>query len=309
MEPSGPLSIKEIALHLAESSSPLRNTELPQLSNLNSEELAALKQVWATIPPERKRQIASRMLELAEDNFELNFNIIFRSLLTDENAEVRSTAINGLWEDEDPSLVNTFTKILEQDSSVKVQAAAALALGKFALMVEYERLRPVYQERISQALLSVINNEKRPVEVRRRALEAIAPFSLAEVTEVITKSYQGSNPELKVSAIYAMGRNCDTRWLPYLLKELTSTDAQIRYEAASALGELGEEEPVSSIARLLDDRDRDVQMAAIQALGHIGGVSARNYLKRCLTSNNEAVRQTAESALKEIDIGEGLLGI
>lgn len=304
MAPPKSLPVKELALHLTDSNRPLSNTELTQLSDLNTEELATLRETWGNITPEWRRQIAGRLLELAEDNLELNFDAIFRSLLTDEDAEVRSTAVSGLWENEDASLITPLIRMVEQDSSFRVRAAATLALGKFAVLAECGKLRPVYAERLCKTLLPIIRDEKRPAEVRRRTLEAVAPLSLPEVREIITTAYKGEDKKLKISAIYAMGRNCDTRWLPYLIKELASTDAETRYEAASALGELEEAEAVPHLARLLADHDSDVQMAAIRALGQIGGTLAKNYLKHCLTSHSAAIRQMAEEALEELDSEE-----
>ena len=135
------LPVEETIADLRNSANPLPNSRLIELSNLDSEELRSLEQVWATIEPKRRRQIVYRLVELAEDNFELNFDNIFRNCLKDRDAEVRCKAIEGLWESEEPSLINPLVNLLEHDSSEKVQAAAATALGKFAMLAEHEKLR------------------------------------------------------------------------------------------------------------------------------------------------------------------------
>jgi len=294
-------SIKEIIAELGDSDSQLLSSRLADLSNLDPEELQSLEQVWAMIKPKRRRQIVYRLVELAEDNFELNFDSIFQDCLKDQDAEVRSKAIEGLWENEDTALINPLIKLLEQDNSEKVQVAAAMALGKFALLAEHKKLRPYYTSKVSQALLTSIEDKNRSVEVRRRALEAAAPLSLPQVERAILEAYQSSHPKLRISAVYAMGKSCNCCWLPTLLKELDSADAEIRYEAAGACGEVGEKEAVPHLIELITDPDVDVQLAAIQALGKIGGNKAKECLEQCMNSPSEAIQQAAEQALYELE--------
>ena len=299
-----PPPIDETIADLAGNDKPLLGSTLANLSNLNSEELEALEQAWAAIEPKRQRQIVYRLVELAEDNFELNFDSIFKNCLNDQDAEVRSKAIEGLWESEDTSLINPLINLLEQDSSEKVQVAAATALGKFAMLAEYKKLRSCHASKVCRALLTFIDDKSKPIEVRRRALEAAAPLSLPQVDRAITEAYQSHNPKLRTSAIYAMGKSGNCCWLPILLKELGSADAEIRYEAAGACGELGEKEAVPYLVELIRDPDVDVQLAAIQALGKIGGSKAKECLEQCLDNSSKAIQQAAEQSLCELKVKE-----
>ncbi|MFC1921058.1 HEAT repeat domain-containing protein [Chloroflexota bacterium] len=298
------LSIKKIINRLGEMNEPLLNTELTELSNLTAEKMVFLESCWKAIIPERRRQIADRLVELAEDSIELNFDVIFKYCLEDTDDEVRVKAIEGLWENEEPSLIDSLIKMLEQDESESVQAAAALALGKYAVLAEHGKLRDVHASRVQKALLTAIGDKTKDFEVNRRALEAAAPVSLPDVREAIGDAYTSLVPGLKVSAIYAMGKSCDAIWLPILLKELSSVDVEVRYEAAGACGELEEEEAVPYLINAVDDSDVDVRMAAIQALGKIGNAQAKGCLKQCLESDNEAIRLAAEQALNESDLRE-----
>ena len=300
------LPIEKIIADLVNIEQPLRNSRLVALSNLNLEELELWEQAWNSIEPKRQRQIMYRLVELAEDNLQLNFDGIFRNCLKDQDAEVRGKAVEGLWESEDTSLINPFINLLEQDDSVNVQVAAATALGKFAMLAELNKLRSCYTSKICQTLLGVISDKNRAVEVRRRALEAVAPLNLPQVEKNIREAYQSHSRKLKSSAIYAMGKNCNRSWLPLLLRELSSADAEIRYEAAGACGELGEEEAAPYLIELVGDSDVDVQMAALQALGKIGGSEAKKYLQQCLNNPSEVIHQAAEQALGELEAEEGL---
>jgi len=302
-----PLPIEETIVDLANSEKPLLNSRLTELSNPSSEELEFFKRSWAKIESKRRCQIVYRLVELAEGNLELNFDSIFKYCLKDQDDELRCKAIEGLWENEEAALIKPLINLLEQDSSVKVQAAAATALGKFVMLAEHKKLRSCHVFSIQEALLAAISDKNKLVEVRRRALEAAAPLSLSQVKTAIMEAYRSHSSGLRASSIYAMGKNCDPSWLPILLKELTSTDAEVRYEAAGACGELEEEAAVPCLMKLINDSDADVQMATIQALGKIGGTKAKEGLEHCLNSTSEAIRQTARQVLNELEDKEDLL--
>ena len=153
-------------------------------------------------------------------------------------------------------------------------------------------------------MLTIITTESKPLEVKRRALEAAAPLSLPQMKQAIMEAYQSCNTGLKISALFAMGRSCNRSWLPILLRELTGTDAEMRYEAAGACGELGEKEAVPYLIELVSDADVEVQLAVVRALGKIGASEAKGCLEQCLDNPNEVIRQAAEQALYEIEGGE-----
>lgn len=299
-----PLPFEEILTELVDSEKPLANSWLVELSHLTPEETSLLEKTWPEVEPGRRRQLMNRLVEMAEANPKLDFDSIFRSRLSDQDDEVRSKAIEGLWESEDTSLINTFIDRLEQDSSEAVQVAAAQTLGQFALMAEFDRLRTDYKTRIGQTLLSVFNDEARSVAVRRRALESLAPLSLPETNPTIDRAYYDGDPRLKTSAIYAMGKTCDPAWLDILLTEMESNEAETRYEVAQACGEIGDMEAIPQLTELINDQNTEVQMAAIQALGKIGGADAKECLEECLDNPNDAIIEAARAALDELTSDE-----
>ena len=301
------MNIEETITALDDTNTPLLNSSLAELSNLSPAEMGLFERVWAQIEPRRRHQIVYRLVELARDNVEFNFVIIFKACLKDDNADVRGEAIEGLWENEETSLIEPLVDLLEQDSSDEVQATAAIALGKFGMLAEHQKLRPHYKDRLAEVLLAAIGDETKPIEVRRRALESAAPLSLPEVKEAIIATYQSNNESLRVSAIYAMGKNCDSSWLSILLEELNNVEAELRYEAVGACGELEEEEAVPYIIELINDPYIDVQLAAIQTLGKIGSAEAKDCLKQCLDNTSEAICQATEQALQELEVGEDRL--
>ena len=80
MEPTLPVSPEDAIAHLA-SSEPLLNARLTELTSLSQAHLEQMTELWTSIETERRRQIVSRLVEMAEDNLELNFDVIFKFLL------------------------------------------------------------------------------------------------------------------------------------------------------------------------------------------------------------------------------------
>jgi HEAT repeat protein len=287
---------------MADTGKALVNTHLAALSDMAAADIKNFRQVWKTIETKRRREIIIRLNELASDSVELNFDNIFLSSLRDPEADVRSEAINGLWENEEPALIPVLIDLLNNDPEEKVQATAAQALGRFALMAEINSIAPKYAIQVGQALLDIFNDRNKSVEVRRRALEAVSPLTTEQVKTAIKTAYESLDERLKISAVYAMGKNCDTKWLPFVLKELKNSDAEIRYEAVTACGEIGDEDIMQYLIPAVNDEDIDVQVAVIQALGKIGGNEAKLYLQKHADEPNEAVKDAIETALKEISI-------
>jgi HEAT repeat protein len=166
-----------------------------------------------------------------------------------------------------------------------------------------------FTDKIYTALLDVWDNKSEAPIVKRRALEAISPFNLPRVRELITQAYHSNDIKLKASAIYAMGHNCDSAWLNILLTEFNNDEAGVRYEVANALGELGDEEAVPYLIQLTKDKDNQVQEAAIKALGEIGGEQAKQALIKLTKDHQIRIREAAKSALKEMQFCEDPLSL
>lgn len=236
--------------HIAEildSNKPIAISKLVYLSDLNNEELEFLEEIWADADTSRRRQIISHLVHLSEVDVKLDFSGVFVSCLHDADATIRTQCVAGLDGEENYTLITPLLRALKEDSSAEVRAATAVAIGKLALLCELGKLPTHFTDKIYTALLNIWDNKAETAAVKRRALEAISPFNSPRVRELIEQAYHSNDNELKASAIYAMGRNCDLAWLTTLLAELNSDEAEIRYEAASACGELGSEEAVSHL--------------------------------------------------------------
>jgi len=290
---------EEILASLADAEAPLLAAELARLSHLSRAETVSLADAWAALTPERRFEVVSRLSELSEDDAQLDFESVFRERLDDTDAGVRALAVSSLWESQDAALLPVLMRLLSEDGDDAVQAAAAQALGKFARLVALGELRAAYRNHLAETLLAVFEDDTRPVTVRGRALEAVAPLDLPEVTATIQRAYQDAERQLKISALYAMGANCQTAWVETLTGELDAADPQVRYEAITALGEIGEPGAVAVLKARLTDADQEVRLAAIAALGKIGGQEARKLL-RGLRASDAAISEAVAVALDEI---------
>jgi HEAT repeat protein len=289
---------------LRDTKRPLSVAKLVNLSDLSREEVGVFKREWPGIDVVRRRQIVEQMVELAEDNFELDFDAIYRVGINDADSEVKVKAIEGLMECEDRSLIEPLIGLLLGDLEHSVRAAAAVALGTFALLDEFGELTASDAEKVEKALFSAFNNNKEEMDVRRRALEAISTLSRPQVEELIRQAYQSDSLDLKASALCAMGLNCNPTWLSTMLQELGNPNSRIRFEAARACGELESEETVPKLIELIHDSDFEVQMSAIESLGKIGGNRAKEALRECLDSEDEAIIEAAQNALDEMKFWE-----
>ncbi|MEW5958821.1 MAG: HEAT repeat domain-containing protein [Chloroflexota bacterium] len=284
----------------------LHTSYLYVLSKLNQESLDIFQNEWPTIATQRRRDIMQELVEISEANFEVYFDPVFLLGLADEDAQVRASAINGLWENETPALIGPLVHLLKTDKEALVRAAAASALGKYIYLRELEELDPAPVLVAEQALLETIHLAGEDIEVRRRAVEAIAYSGEAGIVDIIENAYYDDDEKMQVSAIFAMGRNADKRWRPRVITELDNPNNEIRYEAARACGELEAHEAVLRLVDLIEqDPDLEVQEMAIWAMGRIGGPQARDALVDCLDSEIEALALAAEEALDELNLFEG----
>ena len=303
------MDLSEYLAELKDPSERLSVAGLQRLASLERDEAAALRAAWPRIEAERRRLVVHHLAELAEDNVDLDFDAVFFVALEDEDAGVRADAVRGLWEYEGRDLVPPLLRLLEKDEEPEVRAEAALALGRFVLLAELGRLREEQLLQVEAGLRRALEDELEVDEVRGRALEAIGASGRPWVEQAIQTAYESEAPRLKVSALHAMGRSLQARWLPVLIGELASEDPEMRYEAATALGSLADRRAVSHLAPLLQDADLEVQEAAIGALGQIGGSEAKLLLRPLLRDASPSVQEAAAAAVAEANFSEDPLSI
>lgn len=296
---------------LADSNKRLGSQQLISFGGLSREEVSEFAETWTEIAAGRRLMVLSELTNLAEDNVELNFDAVFKFGLQDDDAGVRVAALQGLFEYEEPDLIPRLTEMLREDQDPEVRRESAVALGRYAVAAELDRLAEDDARRVKKALTDSVEDIQEGETVRARALEALGAISGEDSQNLIESVYQeGESLGLKVGAVDAMGRSCDEIWLPIVIREMENPSPQMRHAAAFAAGSIGEEELIGPLADMaLSDPDPDVQRAAVSALGEIGGPRAKVALKNLLFQGDDDLHDDIQEALANVDFGDDPLRV
>ncbi len=274
-------------------------TDVLKLSDIDRASAFGVMPAIKALPVEARRFVVRQMVEQSETNVELNFSRVLRQLLNDPDIEVRVLAIQGLWEDETVLFMDQLLDMLALEDDSLVRETIAESLGRFGYLASVGELDDERSRRIHDTLMNIYRSDE-PVAVRRRALESVAYFGDdEEIEDAIAEAFDSIMHDLRISAIFSMGRNLSERWLPTVLSEMQDSDPEVRFEAARASGEFGDERATSQLLDLLDDEDAEVQMAAIGALGQIGGKVAVGALRRLVRTGDPVLGDAAQDALSQ----------
>lgn len=249
------------------------------LSGLTRSEANPVRETWPRLSVERRRRLVRAMEDLAELSVDLDFARVLRIAMRDTDAIVRTEAIDALWENESPDLLAALLDVVQRDEAVSARLAAAKALARFAERGAGREIAEPLAGHLYDALLAVAQNDREEMAVRRSAIESLGVYDDAAVTALITDLYDRGSIEDRTSALFAMGRSVNPRWLPTVLDEIEAEEHEIRFEAARTLGLIGRSEGVPDLIGRLEDEDTAVRFAAVIALGQIGSRAATNALR------------------------------
>src|SRR4029450_11866850 len=85
-----------------------------------------------------------------------------------------------------------------------------------------------------------------------------------------------------------------------LAEALKDSDADVRHQAAWALGRIRSEQSVDALIAALRDQDQEVRKQVIWAIGRIRSPKAVDALTAALKDSNTEVRRSAAQALAQI---------
>lgn len=283
--------------------------ELYRLSDMSAAETAEFQARWPDVDDERRRVIARHMADLTEENFAVDFAPVFGFMLTDPTTAVRLAALDGVWDSTNTGLIDPIVRLLQQDESVEVRAAAASTLAHYVLLAEWGQLPRHYSARLVETLLAEHDKAGTPTPVKRSALEAMSAANHPRVEELILAAYHSGDFETQLSAVFAMGSSADPRWLPTILDELENDEAVMQVEAARSAGAIGAEPAIPALARLALSEELTVALTAVYALGQIGGDTAYRVLTTLLEDPEfESLHEATGDALEELDWLGGNIG-
>jgi len=289
---------------LLDEETPLNPRFLFHLSDLEGEDLQSLKDAWPRIPVEQRRALLENLEDLAEDDYLLSFESICRLAIDDDDPQVRVLAIRPMFTYEPEDLIPQISQMLETDPDENVRAVCASTLGKFVYLGEIEELPEHIKDGIVERLLRVAHSQDNR-EVRRRALEALGFASSEEVPKLIADALETDETDWLVSALFAMGRTFDKRWIPQVTSMLDHQLPGVRFEAVRAAGELEISAAAPQLIELLEDSDDDVRFAAAWSLSQIGGEDAREALENLLeATHNDEEADLIQDALDNLLFNE-----
>ncbi len=301
-------SFKAALAHLASPEGTPQPALVHALSDPRHEEVEAFTATWGTLPQERRRWLASRLLEAAEERFQVRFDRLFAQILDDDDEHVRCAALEGLWEDERPERVPGLLRMVTADPSAPVRARAATALGRFVYRGELGDVDDGVATKVIDCLLAVATDRAEEEEVRRRATEAAGYADREDVRALIDAHIDSNLRSLRLGALVAMGRSADSIWCSEVLAALDHEDPAMVYEAALAAGKLALEEAVERLAQLGVALDREIQMAAIWSLGEIGSTRASRALRRIAAQiTDDDVAEAVDDAMAAAALTEGAM--
>jgi HEAT repeat protein len=292
---------------LAEAIAAIRNGDLSQtqvarLSDLSRVNARALAAAWDSIPEGNRIDLVRRFDEMSEDRVELNFRRALRVALDDRSAVVRQLAVAGLWEDDSSELLDRLRDMLVNDESPDVRAQAAAALERYSSLAAAGSLDESVANDLRDVLRRLASDVEAPYAVQRRALESLGPYAAdPQISSLVADAFDSDDHGLQCSALYAMGRSQDPRWLPAILHQLENKDAEIRFEAARAAGLLGSTDALPVLLEAARDEDAEVRHVAIGAIGQIGGRGAVRALERLAEDAGEADLELIQSAIDDVN--------
>ncbi len=278
---------------------------LYRLSDLEGADLDSFAQAWPQVSLSRRKALMEDLEELAEEDILLSFEAVCQVTARDEEPLVRLPSLRILWEYESPTLIPLFLDLMAADPEVEVRSSAATALGRFVYMGEVEELPAETLREIVRHLLRTTTEDEHGL-VQQRALESLGYSSHPRIPSLIELAYASPEEEWVASALFAMGRSADRRWMSSVLERLEDRAPAIRFEAARAAGELELNDAVHTLLDQLSDADGEVRMAAAWSLSQIGGQGVREALEDLLGDSQDTQEiGLLEDALDNLTFTEG----
>ncbi|HEX8634259.1 MAG TPA: HEAT repeat domain-containing protein [Pyrinomonadaceae bacterium] len=180
-------------------------------------------------------------------------------------------------------------QLAHADEAARLSAAGALAgdesleparplLG--ALEDKSWRVRRVAVEGLARraapdaiaALLASVRENHHNLSLLNSALQVLA-MSDVDTLSPLVEFLQDGDADLRMQAALALGEQRDERAAPALLHALGDADINVRYHAIEALGKLRAVEAVDALAGIVETRDFFLAFPALDALTRIGEAS------------------------------------
>jgi len=303
-----PVPIEDILSALLDTNNPFPSQFLPFFSDISEANLAEIIRIWDNLAVKRKVNLLADLERAMEGDTLLVFDDIARFALKDNDPNVRSKAIELLWESEDPGLAVEFSFLLEHDPDENVQVSAAEALGRFVLLGELDEIPSRIAKETRQVLFRVLSSHPAK-KIQQEIIKSLSYANLPEIGQEIGARFEDPDPTWQLAAIISMGRSANERWEESIIKMLNNPSLPHQIEAVRSAGELELSSARQILLEMLNNniQDEDLRYQAIWSLAKIGGDEVRETLEKLLEdadSDDEA--DIIEMALEHLAFNDEL---
>jgi HEAT repeat protein len=149
-------------------------------------------------------------------------------------------------------------------------------------------LAPAADQSFMASLVSTLREEHRNFNLLSSALKLLSVTDV-DVTTPLTELLQDADADLRVQAALALGDQQDAAAVAPLLRALADPDPNVRFQVVESLGRLRAEGAVDALVRIVESEDFFLAFAALDALAAIGDPRLASRLVPLLDTANLAV--------------------
>jgi HEAT repeat protein len=221
--------------------------------------------------------------------------------LKDANAAVRQKAAEELGHSKSSRAVEPLIAALN-DSDFGVQVSAAKALGQIQDPRAVQPLMTTIKDAVKEGepkkspdyFYSITDQQRQRLDVARQASEALGNLGAPAIDVLMTAFKDNDLNGYAAPGLVKMGAPA----VDALVAAMKDPDADVRWEAANALGEIKDPRAVPSLIEAL--QVKDLQWHAALALGEIKDPRAVEPLIAALQNKDAEFREQVASALGQI---------
>ena len=147
------------------------------------------------------------------------------------------------------------------------------------------------------ALLDTMREDHRNLAVLNSALQVLTMVDV-ETFPTLVEFLHHSDADLRMQAALALGEQRETRAVPALLETLKDPNINVRYHVIEALGKIRDPVAVEPLAAIAESREFFLAFPAIDALRQIGERSVASRLSHLLA--DESLGEATAEALGEL---------
>ena len=174
--------------------------------------------------------------------------------------------------------------------------------GLFSIMIAGERKMAVFKPNVQKLVASgnidgLINAARfNDPEIRRSAVTAMGQMRDHRVYHALLNALRDESRAIRIEAIIALGKIRGPSFINSLLWSLNDTDPTVRINAIWALGQIGGQEVVKPLILSMADSEKQVRIKAVETVISMIDTAIPE-LKKAITGRNQLIRQNVINVL------------